>query len=188
MKANRVVLIAFAVAVVVACFFGVRWRKTDAQLRETVAWTSSLMDSIATTMEFPNPPYLEGLRDSVYWQWVATGATIRARQMQGVARHWIAQRQTLLDEIDLIHLKEQGFDDPPRQLRESLIAHADLIPFPGVLGGTMRFEDESIVLLNPPYAFATFDDGHIVGNLLAAYSVEPGGRIVWTRLWAEMDE
>lgn len=188
MKTKRMLLAAFVVVIVVAVYFGYRWRKADTQLRETVAWTSSLMDSIATTMEFPNPPYLTGVRDSVYWQWVATGATLRSRQMQGVARHWIAQRQTLLDEIDLMHLKEQGLDDPPRQLRESLIAHPELIPFPGVHGGTMRIEDESIVLLNPPYAFATFDDGHIVGNLLAEYSVKPGGRIEWIRLWAEMDD
>lgn len=188
MRANRILLIALVAAVVVAGFFGYRWRKADTQLRGTVAWTTSLMDSIATTMEFPNPPYLAGGRDSVYWQWVAMGATIRARQMQGVARHWIGQRQTLLDEIDLMHLKEQGLDDPPRQLRESLLARADLIPFPGELGGTMRIEDDSIVLLDPPYAFATFDDGHIVGYLLAEYSIKPGGQIEWSRLWAELDE
>jgi len=187
MRINRVLLIAFVAAIVVAGFFAYRWHKADTQLRQHVAWTSSFMDSVSTTMEFPNPPYLGGARDSVYWQWVATGATIRTRQMQGVARHWIAQRQTLLDEIDLMQLKEQGLEDPPRQLRESLLARVDLIPFTGELGGTMRIDDESIVLLNPPYAFATFEDGHVGGSLLAKYSIKPGGRIEWARLWAELE-
>ena len=188
MKTNRILIVAFFAAAVAASFVAYRWRKADAQVRNSVAWTSSLMDSHATTMELPNPPYLGGVRDSVYWQWVATGATIRARQMQGVARHWIGLRQTLLDEIDLTHLKEQGLDDPPRQLRESLAARADLIPFPGELGGTMRIDAADIVLLNPPYAFTSFEDGHVGGSLLAQYTIKPGGQIEWARLWAAMDD
>ena len=49
----------------------------------------------------------------------------------------------------------------------------------------MRFTDENIGLLEPPYAFASFDDGHVGGYLLASYSVTPGGRIEWSRVWAE---
>jgi hypothetical protein len=188
MRAKPVLFACLVLSLVAAGFFAYRWRKADTQLRKTVAWTDSLVDSLATTVTFPNPPYLEGVRDSVYWQWVATGAQLRARQMQGVVRHWVGLRQTLLDSADMIHLKEQGLTDPPRQLRESLVARADLIPFPGVHGGTMRIEDESIVLLEPPYAFTGFDDGHIVGFMLLAYSVKPDGRIEWTRLWARLDE
>jgi hypothetical protein len=187
MKTNRLLLFGLILSLLAAAYLGYRWRQTDLQLTTHVAWTHSFMDSVATTMEFPNPPYLGGARDSVYWQWVAMGATIRARQFQGVARRWAGQRRTLLDEADMMALKEDGLDDPARRLRDSLIARADLIPFPGELGGTMRFGEESIVLLDPPYAFATFDDGHVGGHLLAAYSVNPGGRIEWTQLWAKLE-
>jgi hypothetical protein len=188
MKKNLVLLSALVLSLVATGFFAYRWRRADTQLRETVAWTQSVMDSLSSTMEFPNPPYLDGVRDSVYWQWVATGAQIRVRQAQAVVRHWVGLRSTLIDEIDMMHLKEEGLEDPPRQLRESLLARADLIPFPGVLGGTMRIQEDSIVLLEPPYAFAGFDDGHVVGSMLVKYSVKPGGRIEWERLWAVMDE
>ena len=187
MKKN-LLFACLVLSLLAAGFFAYRWRKADTQLRQTVAWTHSVMDSLSSTMEFPNPPYLEGVRDSVYWQWVATGAQLRARQAQAVVRHWVRLRSTLLDEIDMMHLKEDGLEDPPRQLRESLLAHADLIPFPGVHGGTMRIEEDSIVLLEPPYAFAAFDDGHIAGSMLVAYSVKTAGRIEWTRLWATLDE
>lgn len=188
MRAKTVLFASLIVSLFAVAWFGYRWRKADTQLRETVAWTQSVVDSLSSTMEFPNPPYLDGVRDSVYWQWVATGAQLRVRQAQAVARHWVALRSTLLDEIDMMHLKEEGLEDPPRQLRESLLVRADLIPFPGVHGGTMRIQDDSIVLLAPPYAFAEFDDGHIVGRMLVSYSVKSGGRIEWSRLWATLDD
>jgi hypothetical protein len=188
MKRNATLLSALILSLTAATFFAYRWRQADTQLRETVAWTHSVMDSLATTMEFPQPAYLTGVRDSVYWQWVATGAQLRLGKAQEVVQHWVGLRSTLLDEIDVMHLKEEGLDDPPRELRESLVTRDELIPFPGVHGGTMRIQENSIVLLAPPYAFAEFDDGHIVGSMLVAYSVKPGGRIEWTRLWATLDE
>lgn len=188
MKRTPALLTCFLLTLLAAGYFAYRWRKADAELRETVQWTHVVMDSLAADMTFPNPPYQTGVRDSVYWQWVATGAQLKLRKAQEIVRHWVSLRSTLLDEIDLMHLKEEGLDDPPRQLRESLIARADLIPFPGELGGTMRFHEDAIVLLPPPYAFATFEDGHVGGSMLVAYSVKPGARIEWTRLWAARDD
>ncbi len=52
----------------------------------------------------------------------------------------------------------------------------------------MGIQDDSIVLLEPPYAFAQFDDGHVVGSMLVKYSVKPGGKIEWERLWATLEE
>jgi hypothetical protein len=40
--------------------------------------------------------------------------------------------------------------------------------------------------LSPPYAFATFEDGHIQGEMLLSYEVS-NGKIEWKRLWAELD-
>jgi len=93
-----------------------------------------------------------------------------------------------MDEADITDLKRQGLENPPRQLRESLVAHTELIPYPGVLGGRMFIvPDEKIVLLKPPYAFAEFEDGHIGGKMLIEYTVLPGPQIQWKRLWAAQE-
>ena len=116
MKKNVSIILILIVSLV-AAFFAYRWRQAEAQRRETVAWTHTVMDSLATTMEFPQPAYLGGVRDSVYWQWVATGAHLRLRKAQEVVQHWVGLRSTLLDEIEVARLKEEGLDDPARQLR-----------------------------------------------------------------------
>ena len=43
---------------------------------------------------------------------------------------------------------------------------------------------EKIVLLQPPYVFAEFEDGHIGGTMLLEYTILTGQQIVWKRLWA----
>jgi hypothetical protein len=186
MKKNLLVIALF-VSLLASGLFAYRWRKADAQRRETIQWTHALMDSLATTVAFPNPPYRTAERDSLYWRWVATMAEIKMRNWQGVVRHWVGLRQTLLEEYEIEELKTAGLTDPPRQLRESLVAHADLIPYPGVLGGTMSIDSDHIVLLQSPYAFAIFEDGHEQGSMLVSYSVQPGGRIEWKRLWAALE-
>jgi len=145
------------------------------------------MDSLGTSVEFPHPPYATAEHDIIYWQWVATMAQLQSRKWQQFVRDWVGLRSTLLDEAAIAQLKQEGLEDPPRQLRESLMTRADLIPFPGVLGGTMEIKDDSIVLLEPPYAFARFDDGHVGGSMLLQYSVLPGGRVDWKRLWASLE-
>ena len=187
MNKNIFTLLLFTLSLFAAAFFAYQWRQAEARQRQTVAWTHTVLDSVTTTMEFPVPPYLDGVRDSVYWQWVATGAQLRLRKAQEVVRHWVGLRSTLLDEIDLQQLKKEGLNDPPRQLRESLIARADLIPFPGELGGTMRFHEDGIILLEAPYAFATFEDGHNQGSMLLRYEVLPGGQVEWERVWETLE-
>ena len=186
MNKTSALAIALVLCLLATGFFAYRWRQAEKRLTETVAWTHSVMDTLATTVRFP-PPLMFASRDSLYWRWVATNAEVQLQRARNILQHQAELRGTVMDEVDIAQLKEQGLDDPPRQLRESLMARADLIPFPGVLGGTMRFEKPFIVLLKPPYAFAPFDDGHIVGSMLVAYSIEPGGRIEWKRLWADLE-
>ena len=187
MRSKLVLFACLILSLLAAGFFGYRWRQADSQLRETVRWTHFVMDSLTTSVTFPNPPYATGVRDTLYLRWVATIAQIQSRKWQQVVRHWVGLRSTLLDEVAIAQLKQDGLEDPPRQLRESLMTRADLIPLPGELGGTMEIEDESIVLLEPPYAFARFDDGHVGGSMLLQYSVLPGGRVDWQRLWASLE-
>jgi hypothetical protein len=78
--------------------------------------------------------------------------------------------------------------DPVAAVRDSVRAHRELIPYPGVEGGTMGYYDPKAVQMLPPhYAFATFDDGHIGGYMLLSFRVPESGPIVWHRLWAERE-
>jgi hypothetical protein len=188
MKGKSVLFAAIIVSLIAAGLFAYRWRHADSQLHQTLRWTHFVMDSLETSVSFPHPPNATGVRDTLYWQWVATTAQLQSMRWQQAVQHWAGVRSTLLDELDIERLKQEGLEDPPRQLRENLLARPDLIPFPGVVGGTMRFASgDGIVLLAPPFAFARFEDGHIQGNMLLQYSVGPGAQIEWERLWASLE-
>jgi hypothetical protein len=184
-KQRAIILPVLILSVVAAGYFAYRWRQAESRRIETVRWTHFVMDSLGTTLSLPGPPVGAEGRDSVYWQWVATAARLQSRRWQQEVRHWAELRSAHLSEADMADLKRQGLENPPRQLRESLMAHPELIPFHSVLGGTMYIvPDDKIVLLNPPYVFAEFEDGHIGGTMLVEYTVLPGPQIQWKRLWA----
>ena len=85
-------------------------------------------------------------------------------------------------------LRNLGLSDPARQLPASLADHRELIPFPGVLGGTMFFDPQSVVFMDGPWVFAQFEDGHVLGYGVFEYSVARGGRITWKRLAARLED
>jgi len=70
------------------------------------------------------------------------------------------------------------------RLRDSSEPHPELIPYEGVLGGTMRFND--VVLLQPSFVFAEFEDGHIGGAMLMEYQVLDHSCVSWKRLWSRL--
>ncbi len=49
-----------------------------------------------------------------------------------------------------------------------LISRTDLIPYEGVLGGTMGFVE--IYVLNNQWVYTVFEDGHIMGSSLLKYT------------------
>jgi len=93
-----------------------------------------------------------------------------------------------LDYPQLDFLKNLGLKDPVNDIIADLNKHPELIPFKGVLGGTMRFAGkEGVHILNIHYVLATFDDGHIEGSMLLQYDVAPGGKISWKALNARLE-
>jgi hypothetical protein len=69
------------------------------------------------------------------------------------------------------------------------MAHPELIPFKGVVGGTMGFyTPEVITILSPSWVFARFDDGHVMGSCLLEYEISPDTTIHWRLIKAQMDE
>lgn len=63
------------------------------------------------------------------------------------------------------------------QVIEDGLKQSQLINQEGILGGTMRIVD--VKLVNYRWAYATFEDGHISGNLMLKYTVK-NGKIEWS--------
>src|SRR5215831_4588047 len=164
MRARTALALALVASLLACVFLGIRWQQAERRADATSRWTCFVMDSLGTTLRLPSPPIQPWGRDSIYWQWVATASQMQSRRWQLAVQHWVQSRSTLLDEADIEMLRRKGFSDPPSQLRDSLAAHPEIIPYRPVLGGQTSFKD--IVLLKPSFAFAEFDDGHIDGAVL----------------------
>jgi len=87
---------------------------------------------------------------------------------------------------ELDRLREQGLLDPVNDLVADLAGHPELIPYKGVLGGTMHFHEPAILILAPGWVLAPFDDGHISGHMLLEYEVDDDGTITWHVLRAQL--
>jgi hypothetical protein len=162
MRARAVLAGGLLLSLAAAAYFGLQWRDAESRAAKATEWGSFLADSLRSTMSFPPPPVGPEGADSVYWQWVATTATLQARRWQKAVRVAAESRATLLEPYELDDLRRQGLEDPAAELRSSLMAHPELIPCNPVLGGTMGFYyPESIVLLASPWVFAGFSDGHV---------------------------
>ena len=185
MRTRTVLAMALLPSLLACVILATKWHLAERRANETARWTRLVLDSLGTTVTLPRPPVEPRGRDTVYWQWVATTAQLQSRRWQLAVQHWARSKGTMLDEVDLEVLKTSGLADPATQLRESLEARPDLIPYNGTLGGTMRFSD--IILLNRSLVFAEFEDGHIGGSMLLEYSITSPGRVSWKRLWARLD-
>lgn len=88
--------------------------------------------------------------------------------------------QELLSHEKLIGLTRKGLKDPATEIVADLRKHPELIPYKGVLGGTMGFYYEGeIHILSSKWVLASFDDGHIAGIMLLKYEVSDDGKISW---------
>ena len=185
MRARTMLAAALVVSLFACVILALSWQRAERRAIETSRWTRFVMDSLGTTVRFPAPPVEPWGRDTVYWQWVATTARMQSRRWQLAVQHWAQARGTMLDDVEIEELRSRGFADPARQLRDSLQTHPELIPYDGVHGGTMSFND--IVLLQQSFAFAGFDDGHINGYMLLEYTILDSSRVSWKRLWSRLD-
>jgi hypothetical protein len=99
-----------------------------------------------------------------------------------------SQRPSLLTSWDITQLKRKGISNPEEDLVSNLMQHKELIPYEGVMGGTMGFySSKDIHILSSRWVLASFEDGHIGGHMLLEYRVDPGGRIHWRVLSTYLD-
>lgn len=85
-----------------------------------------------------------------------------------------------ITDFEIEQLKQKGLKDPVKDLKTDLMNRKDLIPYKGVLGGTMNFfTEEHIHIISSKWAAAYFEDGHINGIMLLRYNVFKDGKIRW---------
>lgn len=82
----------------------------------------------------------------------------------------------IIDEFELSLIEKEGIVDS-KLITNDLINKPELIPYDGVLGGTMMFNQ--VYLLNDQWAFARFEDGHIAGSALYQYKISSDHSITW---------
>lgn len=76
-----------------------------------------------------------------------------------------------LEEHMLLILQEQGLKHPD-ELINDLVEHSELIPYKGILGGTMGFYiPNKIHVLTEKWVLAYFADGHYGGYMLLEYEL-----------------
>lgn len=79
----------------------------------------------------------------------------------------------------LMELEMKGFKGTPDEIAEDLLTRTDLIPYEGILGGTMGFNEDYIYVLTHNWVIASFDDGHTGGYLLLRYTINDGSISSW---------
>lgn len=85
---------------------------------------------------------------------------------------------------DIENMKKKGLANPVEDIISDLGKHRDLIPYKGILGGTMDFYGRNIWILTNKWVLAYFEDGHTAGYMLLEYSITDNGKITWKRISA----
>lgn len=86
-----------------------------------------------------------------------------------------ASPKTLADSFEQSQIEKEGIS--PENITNDLFNHPELIPYEGVLGGTMMFT--SVNVINQHYVFARFEDGHIMGAGLFEFQINADQSINW---------
>jgi len=112
-----------------------------------------------------------------------------APEQEHNGRFWMSQavkardnQWMLLHESEIRELQTKGLPDPVNDLRNDLKSHPEIIPI--APSPTLRWGVGPVALLSTKWAFAHYEDGHMMGNMLLEYDVLPGGKIRWTVLGA----
>lgn len=92
------------------------------------------------------------------------------------------------DKTTMLELQRKGFTGQLKDIAADLKMHNVLIPYKGILGGTMGFYgDNDIHILTNRWVFANFQDGHISGYMLLRYDIN-NGSISWKVIDSYLDE
>ncbi|TCK98119.1 hypothetical protein EDC19_0537 [Natranaerovirga hydrolytica] len=108
-------------------------------------------------------------------------------QIESLTTGTNTQNDPFMDDFVRTKIEDLGFDDPEDILKDLVENNQDLIPYEGVLGGTMRWFQDHCYILTEKYVLGYFEDGHISGQALLRYSVDNNQDITWVILDAYLD-
>lgn len=91
-----------------------------------------------------------------------------------------------IDSTTIKFLKENGINDYKYILSE-LESHPEIIPFEGVLGGTMKWYASETKFINNRWIYGYFEDGHVAGHAILKYTIKDDKTISWEIIDAFMD-
>jgi len=180
---RRAALIVIGVAVVACATLAYLWVDAERRVRDGVRWSHAVLDSMSTDVSLPQPPLGLSRSDTLYWAWTSVNLQVHVRRLQAQLLREREMARTALDEKQVLELRQRGLGDPSQALRDSLVARADLIPWP-----SYAYDRATIVVLPPPLVYAGVDDGMNLGHLLVRYEVTPDGHMVWQRLWSGLEK
>lgn len=83
-------------------------------------------------------------------------------------------------------LKSQGIDDY-KYILADLEFHPEIIPFEGILGGTMRWYANDSKFINSRWIIGYFEDGHVAGRAILRYIINADKTISWEIIDAYME-
>ncbi len=78
----------------------------------------------------------------------------------------------------------------PKTLVSSLQGQEALIPYEGVLGGTIFFVLEEAQIIDPVYVYVPIEDGHMLGGVLLKYKIRSANQVEWQFVdgwWPDMN-
>lgn len=87
--------------------------------------------------------------------------------------------ETNLENGGLWFWDAMSYPATPEQLLQSLNGNEKLIPFEGVLGGSMYFVTSEAKILDSKYVYVPIEDGHMLGGMLLKYEFLNNKQIEW---------
>ena len=119
----------------------------------------------------------------VLFKYVHCGEQLAAAKREGEALQ--AELDASASGGNVKQLQKKSLEEA---LAADLMGHKELIPYKGVMGGTMGFySKKDIHVLTSRWVLASFEDGHIGGHMLLEYAVLPRGEIQWKVISAYLD-
>jgi hypothetical protein len=87
----------------------------------------------------------------------------------------VTSEKTTSESLDLgskMVLEHLGFTGTTEDIINELLLHPEIIPYEGILGGSVYFSESESKVISHEWIFAPFSDGHFVGHSLVKYLIK----------------
>lgn len=137
---------------------------------------SSVLESEFQAYKSNSELQIEALQKSIKSETEKNTALEAERDTLRQTIETLEQTLPVIDEFERHLIEKMGFESE-MEITSDLLSKPELIPYKGVLGGTMTFI--SADLINDKWVYARFEDGHIMGSGVFEYKVNDDQSITW---------